>query len=92
MPLKKCSKDNESGFKWGDSGTCYTGPDGKKKAIKQGIAIEGPEKFSQKVKSNNVTFTQKDYELVDAALEEYGMGIGDRVAFAINLRSCIKDG
>lgn len=39
MPLKKCSKDGESGWKYGDSGTCYTGPDGKKKAIKQGLAI-----------------------------------------------------
>ena len=49
MPLKKCSEDKQSGWKWGDQGKCYTGPEGKKKAIRQGIAIEGPEKFSQKV-------------------------------------------
>ena len=40
MPIKSCQKGNKSGFKWGDSGTCYTGPEAKKKAHKQGVAIE----------------------------------------------------
>ena len=48
MPLKRCSNDGKSGYKWGDKGSCYTGKDAKKKAIRQGVAIEGPEKFSQK--------------------------------------------
>ena len=48
MPLKKCTTDNKSGYKWGNEGKCYTGPNAKKEAIKQGLAIEGPEKFSQK--------------------------------------------
>jgi len=48
MPLKRCSNDGKSGYKWGDKGNCYTGKDAKKKAIRQGVAIEGPEKFSQK--------------------------------------------
>ena len=48
MPLKKCTEDQKSGYKWGNEGKCYTGPEGKKKAIKQGLVIEGPEKFSQK--------------------------------------------
>jgi hypothetical protein len=47
MPLKKCTKDGKKGWKWGDSGACYTGRDGKRKAIKQGIAIEGPDKFKK---------------------------------------------
>lgn len=47
MPLKQCSVKGKSGWKWGDSGHCYTGKDGKKKAIKQGIAIEGPKKFKE---------------------------------------------
>lgn len=38
----KCSKDGKSGWKYGDSGHCYTGPGAKKKAIKQGVAIDGP--------------------------------------------------
>lgn len=39
MPIKECQINGESGFKWGDQGKCYTGPDAKKKAIAQGIAI-----------------------------------------------------
>ena len=41
MPVKECQIGGKSGFKWGDEGKCYTGPDAKKKAIAQGIAIEG---------------------------------------------------
>ena len=48
MPLKTCNVDGKSGYKWGDQGKCYTGPGAKNKALKQGVAIEGPEKFSQK--------------------------------------------
>lgn len=48
MPLKKCQSDGKSGYKWGDSGKCYTGKNSKKNAIKQGVAIEGPEKFASK--------------------------------------------
>ena len=39
MPLKECQIDGRKGWKYGDSGKCYTGPDAKKKAIAQGIAI-----------------------------------------------------
>ena len=38
MPIKKCTIDGKSGFKWGDQGKCYTGPDAEKKARIQGIA------------------------------------------------------
>lgn len=40
MPIMKCNKDGKSGYKYGESGHCYTGPDAKKKAAKQGQAIE----------------------------------------------------
>ncbi|GAH83808.1 unnamed protein product [marine sediment metagenome] len=47
MPLMKCRKDDKPGWKYGDSGACYTYTAGnekseaaaKLKAIKQGIAI-----------------------------------------------------
>jgi hypothetical protein len=47
MPLKRCTKNNKPGWKYGDSGVCYTYSAGDKKAeaaaklkaIKQGIAI-----------------------------------------------------
>jgi hypothetical protein len=47
MPLKQCSKDGKSGWKYGDSGKCYIGPGAKKKAIKQGLAEQynGGHKF-----------------------------------------------
>ena len=59
MPLKRCSENNQSGWKWGDSGKCYTGPDAKKKAIKQGIRIEGPKKFAAKA---GKTIDKGDFE------------------------------
>ena len=39
MPVKKCQKDGEKGYKWGNQ-HCYTGKDAKQKAAKQGRAIE----------------------------------------------------
>jgi len=40
MPLMRCTNNGVSGWKFGESGKCYTGPDAKKKAAKQGRAIE----------------------------------------------------
>ena len=40
MPLKRCQADGKNGWKWGDSGKCYTGPGAKEKAKEQGRAIE----------------------------------------------------
>ena len=39
MPLKRCRKNGKAGWKWGDSGYCYTGKDAKKKAMRQARAI-----------------------------------------------------
>jgi len=39
MPLKRCSADGVSGWKWGDGGKCYTGSNARKKALAQGIAM-----------------------------------------------------
>lgn len=38
MPVKRCSSGGKSGWKWGDSGKCYTGANAKKKAQAQGRA------------------------------------------------------
>ena len=40
MPLKRCKANSKDGWKWGDSGKCYTGKDAKSKALAQGRAIE----------------------------------------------------
>ena len=60
MPLKRCTTDNKSGYKWGNEGKCYTGPEGKKKAIKQGLVIEGPAKFSQKAVEEMSDYEERD--------------------------------
>jgi hypothetical protein len=46
MPLQRCG-DGGKGWRWGKSGKCYLGPGAKKKAIKQGLAVEGPDKFKK---------------------------------------------
>lgn len=43
MPIHKCKIDGKSGWKWGKTGKCYTGPDAKQKAIAQAIAASGGE-------------------------------------------------
>lgn len=54
MPLKKCSSNNRSGWKWGDKGHCYTGKDAKKKAIRQGYAID-PKHFKEEITKSNIS-------------------------------------
>jgi SPP1 gp7 family putative phage head morphogenesis protein len=43
MPLMKCTKNGQSGWKWGESGFCYIGKNAKQKAIQQALAIGGGE-------------------------------------------------
>jgi hypothetical protein len=40
MPVEKCTINGKSGWRWGKSGKCYTGPGAKAKAAKQGRAIK----------------------------------------------------
>lgn len=54
MPLKKCSSNNKSGWKWGDKGHCYTGKDAKKKALKQGYVID-PQHFKEEITKSNIS-------------------------------------
>lgn len=68
MPIKSCTGDGKKpGFKYGDSGKCYTytpnneasRKKAKKKAIYQGIRIAGgPEKFQQEMKSGALELDQ----------------------------------
>lgn len=49
MPLKRCTSNGNSGWKWGDAGKCYTGPGAKKKAIRQAIAAGGADELSKSI-------------------------------------------
>lgn len=40
MPLQRCSVNGKSGWRWGESGKCYTGPGGRRKALRQMRAIK----------------------------------------------------
>mgnify|MGYP003120060902 FL=1 len=77
MPLKKCS---ENGWKWGDEGKCYTGRDAKKQAIKQGIAIEGPKKFSQMAYDQGFELSEAEIEYVLECGYQQGMSFSDGMA------------
>lgn len=85
MPLKKCG----NGWKWGDSGKCYEGPDAKKKAIKQGLVIEGPEKFSQKASEDCDHFDQTDieYSIDQLGVEYPTASFRDVISFGMTLGS-----
>lgn len=51
MPLVRCTKDGKSGWKWGkNNNSCFTGPEGKKQAIRQGLAITIKESGGDKKK------------------------------------------
>jgi hypothetical protein len=50
MPIKRCQKDKKKGFKFGDTGKCFTGKSAKEKAEKQGRAIKAEEARRKKKK------------------------------------------
>lgn len=75
MPAKRCQINGTEGWKWGDEGKCYTGPDGKKKAISQGIAIEGGDISEYAVDKVSVDYddtasTAKGKELLKRLISE----------------------
>tara|TARA_R100000808_G_C2154617_1_gene165735 strand:+ start:8612 stop:8917 length:306 start_codon:yes stop_codon:yes gene_type:complete len=99
MPLKRCTSDSKSGYKWGNKGTCYTGKDAKKKAIKQGIAIEGPEKFSQKAQEfkplyttdENIFLKQEDLQHITDWMHDEGYNNTAIVGTVIALTPSVKE-
>ena len=40
MPLLRCSKDGQRGWKWGEGGACFVGPNAREKALEQGRVVE----------------------------------------------------
>lgn len=39
MPVMRCQRDGRQGHKWGRNGFCYTGPNSRERAARQGRAI-----------------------------------------------------
>jgi hypothetical protein len=48
MPVMRCIKNGKSGWKYGKSGACYTGPGARAKAAKQGRAIKSSQSKGKK--------------------------------------------
>lgn len=48
MPVKRVYEDGKYGYKWGEHGHVYFGPDAKKKAEEQGRAIEASKHSKKK--------------------------------------------
>lgn len=79
MPVQECQDNKKQGYKWGDSGKCYTyDPDNKKsknnakrRAILQGVAI-GFEFQSQKVSFDyhETLTTDKGKEYLQKEMDE----------------------
>ena len=85
MPIKRCGNN---GWQYGDSGQCYTGPDAKIKAIKQGIAIDGPKKFSEKAYTEGAELYEKDIEWAASCMyEERNHPLSDLVSAVATLES-----
>lgn len=66
MPLVRCTKDGKSGWKYGENNkSCFTGPQGKKQAIRQGVAIDGPSKFKEEMSKGEIVNKDEFNEVVE---------------------------
>ena len=92
MPLQKCTIDGKSGWQYGAQGEFYTGPNAKQDAIKQGVAIDGPEKFSQKAIEQNISLDMKDVEAVAEWMSDNGYDRAALVATTSVLLAHVESG
>jgi hypothetical protein len=71
MPLMKCQVDGKQGWKWGESGKCFSGSQGRSKALEQGRAIEASKARQRDEKPptayQSLLFRKDSFERVDAA-------------------------
>jgi hypothetical protein len=85
MPLMRCNKDNKSGWNFGDSGHCYTGPDARKNAMKQGYMMHKDE-------WNKAVFSAvENGEMTKAEVAEICRELGMSLIETINVILKIKE-
>ncbi len=63
MPLQKVKRGDETCWRWGDEGAVYCGKDGKRKALRQGYAID-PKKFREEMADSSDTTAEEVAEAV----------------------------
>jgi hypothetical protein len=83
MPLKRCN--DGKGWQYGDSGKCY---ESKRDAIKQGVAIDGPEKFKQEMSKSSASLSSSDIAFTQSLLRTPAKA--DRDAFLKSVASTIE--
>lgn len=91
MPLKRCTENGKPGWKWGNTNKCFTGKDAKKRAIKMGIAIEGPDKFAQKANAFEEPLTNEEIKYVSELMYDDGYNLVDIVATTSVLANVRKE-
>lgn len=79
MPVMRCQKDGKPGYKFGPSGVCFTGRDGKARAAAVGRAInarqqEGGETDTQKIEANVAALSNE--ELADLMEVQEAAAVG----------------
>lgn len=78
MPLQTVKKDGKTCYRWGNKGKIYCGKDGKKKAIKQGIVIEGPENFKKIMETEGASLSTEDIVFIKNMLsDKYKLAVED---------------
>ena len=90
MPLKKCKINNKTGWKWGNTGKCYTGPDAKKKAIKQALAISNSVQDAPESVANFQQILESIKPKIKKAKTVQTEPIGLVVKYDVELRKIMK--
>ena len=89
MPIEPCSKDGKSGgFRWGQHGACYFGPDAKQKAVKQALTFTPSDKVHKMLQHDKAALKYfGDRESVNIAKailnEEYKTGASNKFLHSI---------
>jgi len=90
MPIQDCTKNGKKGKKWGDSGTCYTGPDAAKRAHKQGVAIELDKKRRGKKSEFAELLKEIDRDTLLEVFTEQKIPISERIVLISEWEQCTR--
>lgn len=94
MPLKRCTNaEGKKGWAWGNGGcqVAATDEESKKQAIRVGLKVDGPKKFSEIMKKDKAAFVDFDGLRLARAVykEEYPRGYTDE--FMVGITAFFKD-
>lgn len=78
MPIIKCQSNGQQGFKFGQSGKCFTGPGAREKAARQGQAIKASQFVKDRAFFSLFTGSEARKQLL-IARRNFMKGAGQRV-------------